>query len=47
MSEVDVSVVCFIDTNIWLYAFIENAEIEKGSRAKALLQRIPAFSAGE
>lgn len=29
----------FIDTNIWLYAFLDTGEAEKSSRAKALFQR--------
>jgi predicted nucleic acid-binding protein len=29
---------CFVDTNIWLYAFIEGSEPEKSQAARALLQ---------
>ena len=29
----------FIDTNIWLYAFLDTGEEEKSSRAKALFQQ--------
>ena len=29
----------FIDTNIWLYAFLDTGESEKSARAKELLQR--------
>ena len=29
----------FIDTNIWLYAFLDTGETEKSSRAKALFQQ--------
>lgn len=29
----------FIDTNIWLYAFLDTGEDEKSSRAKALFQQ--------
>ena len=29
---------CFVDTNIWLYAFIEGDDPQKTSCAKALLQ---------
>jgi predicted nucleic acid-binding protein len=29
---------CFVDTNIWLYAFIEGDDPQKTSRAKALLE---------
>src|SRR5438094_8727714 len=28
---------CFVDTNIWLYAFIEGEERQKTARAKELL----------
>src|SRR5438045_5787848 len=39
MSEAEVaSAACFIDTNIWLYAFIEG-DLQKCARAKSLLQR--------
>jgi predicted nucleic acid-binding protein len=33
---------CFVDTNIWLYAFIEGNEPQKTVRAKALLEASPA-----
>jgi predicted nucleic acid-binding protein len=29
--------VAFIDTNIWLYAFLDTGDVEKSSRAKNLL----------
>jgi predicted nucleic acid-binding protein len=29
--------VAFIDTNIWLYAFLDTGEVEKSARAKKLL----------
>lgn len=29
---------CFVDTNIWLYAFIETDEATKSARARTLLQ---------
>ncbi|MCX7838063.1 MAG: PIN domain-containing protein [Anaerolineae bacterium] len=29
---------CFIDTNIWLYAFIETSETTKSARARTLIQ---------
>jgi predicted nucleic acid-binding protein len=29
---------CFIDTNIWLYAFIESSEAQKRASAKAIVQ---------
>ncbi|MEM4203658.1 MAG: PIN domain-containing protein [Candidatus Methanomethylicaceae archaeon] len=29
---------CFIDTNIWLYAFIESDEVTKWARARTLIQ---------
>jgi predicted nucleic acid-binding protein len=29
---------CFVDTNIWLYAFIEGDDPQKTARAKALLE---------
>jgi predicted nucleic acid-binding protein len=29
---------CFIDTNIWLYAFLETDEAIKSARARALIQ---------
>jgi hypothetical protein len=29
---------CFVDTNIWLYAFIEGEERQKTARAKELLE---------
>lgn len=29
---------CFVDTNIWLYAFIEGDDLQKTVRAKALLE---------
>jgi predicted nucleic acid-binding protein len=29
----------FIDTNIWLYAFLDTGEAEKSSRAKTLFQQ--------
>jgi predicted nucleic acid-binding protein len=29
----------FIDTNIWLYAFLDSGEAEKSSRARALFQQ--------
>lgn len=31
--------VVFVDTNIWLYAFLDTGEDEKSSRAKELFQR--------
>jgi predicted nucleic acid-binding protein len=33
---------CFVDTNIWLYAFIEGNAPQKPVRAKALLEASPA-----
>ena len=30
----------FIDTNIWLYAFLDTGETEKSSRARALFQQV-------
>jgi predicted nucleic acid-binding protein len=33
---------CFVDTNIWLYAFIEGNAPQKTVRAKALLEASPA-----
>jgi len=30
---------CFVDTNIWLYAFVDSGEPAKSARAKAILQR--------
>jgi predicted nucleic acid-binding protein len=30
---------CFVDTNIWLYAFVESGEPAKSARARALLHR--------
>ncbi len=29
---------CFVDTNIWLYAFVESNEVEKRPVAKAVVQ---------
>jgi len=29
---------CFVDTNIWLYAFVEGDELSKSARAKSLLE---------
>jgi predicted nucleic acid-binding protein len=29
---------CFIDANVWLYAFIENGETYKSSQARAIMQ---------
>ncbi len=29
---------CFADTNVWLYAFIEGQQVEKSTAAKSLLQ---------
>lgn len=31
---------CFIDTNIWLYAFIEEDDVTKSAVARQLLQTI-------
>jgi predicted nucleic acid-binding protein len=31
--------VAFVDTNIWLYAFLDTGEAEKSSRAKELLKQ--------
>jgi len=35
---------CFIDTNIWLYAFIEGDDRRKSARAKALIEASSAVS---
>lgn len=32
------SAACFIDTNIWLYAFIESDEVTKSAMARTLIQ---------
>jgi predicted nucleic acid-binding protein len=29
---------CFVDTNIWLYAFVEGDDLRKSARAKSLLE---------
>ncbi len=29
---------CFIDTNVWLYAFIESSDVQKRTTAKAVVQ---------
>jgi predicted nucleic acid-binding protein len=34
----DIEVSCFIDTNIWLYAFIDSGETDKSTRARELIQ---------
>jgi predicted nucleic acid-binding protein len=39
MSETEnLAPLCFIDTNIWLYAFIASQDATKSTRAKQLLQ---------
>lgn len=30
---------CFVDTNVWLYAFIENGDSAKSARASGLIQQ--------
>lgn len=30
---------CFVDTNVWLYAFIENGDTAKSARASGLIQQ--------
>jgi len=30
--------ICFVDSNIWLYAFIEMQNVQKSKRAKSLIQ---------
>jgi predicted nucleic acid-binding protein len=32
------AILCFVDTNIWLYAFIEAEDRQKQARAKAVIQ---------
>jgi predicted nucleic acid-binding protein len=34
---------CFVDTNIWLYAFIEGEDRQKTARAKELLEASPTI----
>jgi predicted nucleic acid-binding protein len=34
---------CFVDSNIWLYAFVEGNAPQKTVQAKALLEAIPAI----
>ncbi len=29
---------CFVDTNVWLYAFIESVDVQKRATAKAIVQ---------
>jgi predicted nucleic acid-binding protein len=29
---------CFVDTNIWLYAFVEGDDLRKAARAQSLLE---------
>lgn len=39
MSETEAaSTICFVDTNIWLYAFISGQDAAKSARARHLLQ---------
>lgn len=30
--------ICFVDTNVWLYAFVEGDDLNKSARAKSLLE---------
>lgn len=39
MSSVSLSRPCFIDTNIWLYAFIPSQDLSKSTLAKTLIQQ--------
>jgi predicted nucleic acid-binding protein len=34
---------CFVDTNIWLYAFVEGDDLRKSARAKSLLEASQAI----
>ena len=44
MSEADTrSGLCFIDTNIWIYAFVEDEISGKSSLAKSLIQNRPGI----
>ena len=44
MSEADArSDLCFIDTNIWIYAFVEDETSGKSSLAKSLIQDRPGI----
>ena len=38
MSDVEPKL-CFIDTNVWLYAFIQNQNQDKAARAKAIIEK--------
>ncbi len=42
MSDREV-IVAFVDTNIWLYAFIESAQSDKSRRARELLGNCQSF----
>lgn len=33
---------CFVDTNVWLYAFIESDDVQKRATAKAIVQSCAA-----
>ena len=44
MSGVSKTQRCFIDTNIWLYAFIEGDDRRKSAHAKALIEASSAVS---
>ena len=39
MSSGSQSQLCFIDTNIWLYAFILSQDPNKSARAKTIIQQ--------
>lgn len=34
---------CFVDTNVWLYAFVEAGDVNKSALARKLLQEIEPF----
>jgi predicted nucleic acid-binding protein len=39
MSDADAAIArCFVDSNIWLYAFIESQDKDKSARAKQVIQ---------
>lgn len=39
MSSPSQAQLCFIDTNIWLYAFIPSQDLNKSAKAKAIIQQ--------
>jgi len=43
MSTIKQKARCFIDTNIWLYAFIETDNVEKTEMAKSVIQENDVF----